>query len=141
MNLPAWPPALSPLHRRALRDGLVIAGLVYLAWRESRHLGIALGATAAIVVVSLVLDGRLWTDWVTAPGRDAAAPLGGPLASPLWLRLPICGAVVVWGARSDRPWTVPMAATIAMPVVWIATLSVLTPLFAIGRPELRPRLH
>jgi hypothetical protein len=56
----------------------------------------------------------------------------------LWLRLPIAAAVVIWGARTDRPWAVPVAATIAMPVVWVATLSVLTAVLAMGRSELRP---
>jgi hypothetical protein len=115
-------------------------GLLWFAVRrEWRQLGIALGVTAAIVAVSLVFDGRLWGEWLQALQRDAAADLGGPLASPLWLRMPIAAAVVIWGARTDRPWTVPVAATIAMPVVWVATLSVLTAILAITREDLRPR--
>jgi hypothetical protein len=115
-------------------------GLLWFAVRrEWRSLAIALGVTAVIVAVSLLVDGRLWSEWLAALRRDAAANLGGPLASPLWLRLPIAAAVVVWGARTDRAWTVPVAATIALPVVWVAALSVLTALFAIDRPELRPR--
>lgn len=114
-------------------------GLLWFAVRrEWRQLGIALGVTAAIVAVSLVVDTRLWAEWLQALQRDAGSNLGGPLASPLWLRLPIAALVVAWGARTDRPWTVPVAAAIAMPVVWVATLSVLTALFAINRPELRP---
>jgi hypothetical protein len=119
-------------------------GLLWFAVRrEWRQLGIALGVTAAIVAVSLLFDGRLWGEWLQAIQRDAAADLGGPLASPLWLRMPIAAAVVIWGARTDRPWTVPVAAAIAMPVMWIATLSVLAAIAGIYRSELRPeqKLH
>jgi hypothetical protein len=114
-------------------------GLLWFAVRrEWRNLGIAVGVTAAIMAVSLAIDGGLWAEWVEALGRDVALPLGGPLSSPLWLRLPLAGALVVWGARTDRPWTVPVAATLALPVIWIAALSILTALFAIDRIELRP---
>jgi len=112
--------------------------LWFVVRREWRHLAIALGATVAIAAVSLVLDGRLWSEWLAALGRDAGVPLGGPLASPLWLRLPIAAAIVVWGARTDRPWTVPLAATIAMPVVWLASLSILSSTLAIGRNRRKP---
>ena len=113
--------------------------LWFLIRREWRALAIALGVTATIVAVSLVIDLPLWSEWFSALSRDSGVSLGGPLASPLWLRLPIAAVVVIWGARTDRPWTVPVAATIAMPVVWLATLSVLTAAFAIDRPKLRPR--
>jgi hypothetical protein len=114
-------------------------GLLWFAVRrEWRALAIALGVTAVIVVASIVVDNRLWGEWFAALGRDAGAPLGWPLQIPLWLRLPIAAAVVIWGARTDRPWTVPVAATIAVPVLWLATLSILMALLAIGRPELRP---
>ena len=113
-------------------------GLLWFAVRrEWRQLGIALAATGAIVAVSLIVDLPLWAEWIAAMTRDAGADLGGPLASPLWLRLPIAFLVVVWGARTNRPWTVPLAATLAMPVLWLATLSVLAATVAIQRDELR----
>ena len=100
-------------------------GLLWFAVRrEWRQLGIALGVTAVVVVASLVVDGPMWGQWLDAVRRDSAANLGDLLAIPLWLRLPIAAAVVIWGARTDRAWTVPVAATVAMPVLWIATFSV-----------------
>jgi hypothetical protein len=115
-------------------------GLLWFAVRrEWRPLLVAIGVTTAVIAVSFLLDGQLWRDWVTAMTRDANAPLGWPLAIPLWLRLPAAVVVVFWGARTDRPWTVPVAATIAMPVVWLATLSVITAVVALQRDELRPR--
>jgi hypothetical protein len=33
--------------------------------------------------------------------------------------LPLAGALVWWGARTDRPWTVPVGAVLALPIVWV----------------------
>jgi hypothetical protein len=52
-------------------------------------------------------------------------PTDAWLAIPIWMRLPAAGALVWWGARTDRPWTVPAAVTLALPVVWFAGLAIL----------------
>jgi hypothetical protein len=44
---------------------------------------------------------------------------------PLWIRLPISLAVVAWGARTDRAWTVPVAAMLALPALWYGGISML----------------
>jgi hypothetical protein len=53
----------------------------------------------------------------------------------VWVRLPIAAAIVLVGARTDRPWTVAVSAWLAMPVVWIASAAVLIALI----PSLRKR--
>ncbi|MBA3877715.1 MAG: hypothetical protein C0498_12465 [Anaerolinea sp.] len=58
-------------------------------------------------------------------------------AIPLAVRLPLAAALVVWGARTDRRWTVPAAAALALPVLWFAGLSILAAIPALRRPELR----
>ena len=57
------------------------------------------------------------------------------------IRLPIAALIVVWGARTDRRWTVPVAATLALPILWPSGLAVLAALWPIlqRRPELEPR--
>jgi Glycosyltransferase family 87 len=112
--------------------------LWFVVRREWRNLIIALGATAVIVVASVAVDEPLWAQWFEAIRRDSAADLGDLLAIPLWLRLPLATAVVIWGARTDRPWTVAVAAALAMPVLWVATFSVLAAIVAMNRPGLRP---
>jgi hypothetical protein len=37
---------------------------------------------------------------------------------PLIVRLPIAAVIVVWGALTDRPWVVPVAGLVALPVIW-----------------------
>jgi Glycosyltransferase family 87 len=112
--------------------------LWFLVRREWRPLLIALGVTAAIVAVSYAVDGSLWPQWLGMLHDASAAPaseLGGPLGIPLLIRLPAAAALIAWGGWSDRRWTVPVGATLAMPVLFIAVFSVLTALVAIDRVD------
>jgi hypothetical protein len=119
-------------------------GLLWFAVRrEWRSLAIALGVTAALVAVSLVFDLRLWQEWFDRQlaGSLREAPNQPNIAIPLFLRLPVAAVLVAWGARTDRKWTVPMAAAIAMPVLWIAAFAVLAAIPALGRPELHSKVE
>ena len=115
--------------------------LWFAARREWRSLAIALGVTGALVAISLVVDFPLWQQWIQ---RDllvsfATPPSQPQLAIPLLLRLPAAAALVIWGARTNRKWTVPVGAAIAMPVLWISAFSVMAAVFAVDRPELAER--
>jgi hypothetical protein len=117
-------------------------GLLWFAVRrEWRRLAVALGVTAALVAVSLVVDLRLWQEWID---KELLVSLRQPpsqpqIEIPLLIRVPIAALVVIWGARTDRKWTVPLSAAIAMPVLWISAFSVLAAVFALDRPELQER--
>ena len=97
-------------------------GLLWFATRrEWRNLAIALGATAVIVTVSFAIGPELWAQWIEVlAGRSttAAPHLGIWGAIPLLLRLPVAAALVIWAARTDRAWVVPIAAVLSMPVLW-----------------------
>jgi hypothetical protein len=104
-------------------------GLLWFAVRgEWRSFAIACGVTLAIVGVSLALDGPLWLTWI---GDSLAKTAGGsPLNQvdipiPLWLRLPVSLAIVAWGAKTDRRWTVAVAATLSLPILWPTGFSIL----------------
>lgn len=115
-------------------------GLVWFAVRrEWRRLGIALGVTLALILVSVAIDGSLWTDWLVLLTRSAPAPAQAVGVS-LGIRIPIAAVIVAWGARTDRRWTVPVGAALALPGLWIAGLSVLAAIPAVNRPELRERV-
>lgn len=112
-------------------------GLVWFAVRrEWRSLGLALGATSAIAAVSFVLDPPLWAEWLRllSSTRDGGTVAQFQLAVPLLLRLPAAVVLVAWGARTDRRWTVPLAATIALPILWVSGFAICA---ALAHAELR----
>jgi len=121
-----WPATWSIVLLTKITPGV---GLLWFAVRrEWRSLAIALGATAAIAVVSFIVLPDQWRSWVDVVGRNVAAGKNGTWASlpiPLLVRLPIAVAIVVWGARTDRAWTVPVASMVALPAVWYGGLSML----------------
>ena len=114
-------------------------GLLWFAVRrEWRALGIALGTTAAVVAISAVVAPDAWLQW---PGVLAGiAGRGGTWAAvpvPLLVRLPVAVAVIVWGARTDRRWTVVVGSMLALPALWYGGFSMLLgvlPLVAVRTP-------
>jgi hypothetical protein len=121
-----WPAAWSIVLLTKITPGI---GLLWFAVRrEWRSLGIALGATLAIALVSFAFLPDQWRDWIDVVIRNAGAGRSGTWASvpiPLWIRLPVAVVIVVWGARTDRRWTVPVASMLALPAVWYGGLSML----------------
>ena len=119
-----WPAVWALVLLTKITPGI---GLLWFAVRgEWRRLAIAVGATAAIVAVSAFMLPQQWRDWLDVVIGNAGK--GGTWASvpvPLWIRLPIAAAVVVWGARTDRAWTVPVAAMLALPALWYGGISML----------------
>jgi hypothetical protein len=116
-------------------------GLLWFAVRrEWRSLGIALAATAALVAVSVAVDGGLWRQWIDRTlVHTLAVGQGQPnIPVPLLVRLPAAALLVAWGARTNRMWTVPVAAAIAMPVLWLTAFATLAALPALGRLQPRP---
>lgn len=119
-----WPAAWALVLLTKITPGV---GLLWFAVRrEWRPLLIVAGATAAIVMVSAVVMPAAWREWIDVIVGNAGK--GGTWASvpiPLWIRLPIAIGVVVWGARTDRPWTVPVASMLALPALWYGGISML----------------
>ena len=119
-----WPAAWALILLTKVTPGIGL--LWFAARREWRNLAIALGATAAVIAVSAAIMPWAWPEWigvlVHVAGRDgtwAAVPI------PLVARLPFAIAVVVWGARTDRRWTVPVACMLALPALWYGGLTML----------------
>jgi hypothetical protein len=101
-------------------------GLLWFAVRrEWRALGIALGATAVIALFTLLVLPEQWREWVNLLTTNVNASQWGSIPPPAWIRLPLAALVVVWGARTDRPWTVAVAATLGLPILWPHGLTVL----------------
>jgi hypothetical protein len=119
-----WPAAWAIVLLTKITPGI---GLLWFAVRRDwRPLAIALGVTAAIAAFSYVTMPDAWQRWFEVIVANAGK--GGTWASvpvPLWLRLPAALALVAWGARTDRRWTVPIASMLALPALWYGGLSML----------------
>ena len=130
-----WPAAWLLPFITKLTPGIGV--LWFAARREWRSLGIALGATAAVVGLSMTADPRAWIGWIEMLIRfeTPTAANGVFLPVPLWVRLPLVAVLIVWGARTDRRWVLPIGVTFALPTVWINTPTILVailPLIALG---------
>lgn len=100
--------------------------LWFVARGEWRKLAIALGVTGVIVAATLVAMPTQWMGWVTMLADSAGTPPPWPaLPIPLWLRLPAAAALVWWGARRDKRWTVPLSAALALPALWPGGFAIL----------------
>jgi hypothetical protein len=87
-------------------------GVLWFAFRrEWREFGIALGWTAAIAAISYVLQPSLWAQFVDFAFRNAGAASPTEVVPiPFAVRLTMSLALLAWGARTNRRWTVPVAA-------------------------------
>jgi len=132
-----WPAAWSFVLLTKVTPGI---GLLWFAVRrEWPSLGIALGVTAAIVAVSFVLAPAHWMDWFESLASTTQDDPPLAIHVPLTWRLVAAAALVVWGARTDRRWTVVVAATISLPTLWIHGFAMLAGVIAVqrGLPEAR----
>lgn len=121
-----WPAAWGFVLLTKVTPGI---GLLWFAVRrEWRSLAVALGVTAVVVVVSFALAPGLWLDWIGLLVREATSPPRREwevVMLPLPWRLAAAALIVVWGARHDRRWTVPIGVFLALPVTWYPALSIL----------------
>jgi hypothetical protein len=113
--------------------------LWFVVRREWRSLAWALGATALISAVAFVLVPSAWFDWLKFLIKSANTGAGsndwyGFLFPPLVVRLGLAALLVIWGARTDRRWVLPLATVISVPVLWITTPAILMAL-----PRLRSK--
>jgi glycosyl transferase family 87 len=104
-------------------------GLLWFAFRrEWRNLLIALAATAGVAAISALIAPTLWKGWIDLLLRSASdhqQVSGAYLALPIWLRMPISIGLLWWGARKDHYWVVPVAAFLAMPILWANVFTIL----------------
>lgn len=100
-------------------------GLLWFAVRrEWRRLAIAAGATAALSIASAIVAPHHWSEFVASILSNVNEPQHYSVPPPLPLRLPLAALLVAWGARTDRPWTVPVGAALALPIVWVHGMTV-----------------
>jgi hypothetical protein len=102
-------------------------GLLWFAVRRQwAELFVASLATALIVVLSFAIAPGLWLDWIAVLDRNAGATgTSAAIQIPLAVRFPVAIAAIVWAARGDRRWALPIGCLLAMPVIWYGSLTFL----------------
>lgn len=115
-------------------------GALWLAFRGRwPEFGLAVVMTVTIAAVSFVASPQLWGDWLTLMfGEDAGGAYAASIPIPLFVRLPLAVATLWWAARTDRPWLVPCACLLALPVIWFNGLSLL--LGSVALLDARPHM-
>jgi hypothetical protein len=127
-----WPGAWAFLLLTKLSPGIAL--LWFLVRREWHHLAIAIGVTVAVATVSVVLAPAEWPAWIGVLLANASRPvLDGAIPFPFPVRLPIGVALLVWGARTNRPWVVPVSCLLAVPVMWFGSLTILAAVIPLSR--------
>ena len=101
--------------------------LWFLVRREWRSLVIALGVTGGLAIASALLVPGWWPAWIATLGASTHSAVTAPVltSAPLALRMAASAVLVSWGAWTGRRWTVPLAAMVALPAVWVMGSSML----------------
>ena len=117
-------------------------GLIWFAVRrEWRSLAIALAATGLCALLAFVIWPNSWSEWsaMIISNLNVPAPYTAPYP---WVRIAAAAVLVAWGGLTDRPWTVAIAAMLALPTLSPLGVSVAlgaVPLLRRGdRAALRP---
>ena len=130
-----WPAAWVLPFITKLTPGIGV--LWFAARREWRSLGIALGATAAVVGASMAVDPARLAGLdrdappIRGPDRGERRLPAGPAVDPPAARR----AAHRLGGATDRRWMLPIGMTFALPTVWLNTPTILVailPLVAAG---------
>jgi hypothetical protein len=121
-----WPAAWSIVLLTKVTPGIGL--LWFLVRREWRSLALALAATAAVATASFIFDPAAWHRWlevlVANAGKSATSGTWAAVPVPFVVRIPFALVLVVWGARTNRRWAVPVASMLALPALWYGGLSI-----------------
>jgi hypothetical protein len=98
--------------------------LWFVLRREWRSLAIALASTLGIAALSFVLLPRAWFDWFRFL-TSGLSPADVNYPFTFWQRLPVALAIIAIGAWRGWRWTVVVGSTIALPVFYIISPSML----------------
>lgn len=116
----------------------------FVARREWANLTRSLLVLALIVAISAALDPGAWRDWLEFlwQSRDQA---GGEttmaLLPPLVIRLPLAVALVVFAARTNRRWLIPVAMVLGTPVLFMTAFTMLAAVPRLAAADAQERVE
>jgi hypothetical protein len=119
-------------------------GLAWFAFRrEWRPLAIGLGVTGGIVAVSYLYNPADWQQWVAVIRSSSSTPetVGWYLPVSMLVRLPIAIVIAGVAALTGRAWLLPVAVTLALPVLWLNSLAILVACVPLWRARVGSRIE
>ena len=132
-----WPVAYAFLVLSKVAPG--VTALWWVVRREWRNLAIGLGSAAVIVGVSFALSPATWFSWINHISTESNQAFN-LIPIPLLVRLPFAALVAIYAARTDRAWLLPVAATLALPLLWVHGLAILVAITPLWRLQARPHV-
>jgi hypothetical protein len=113
-------------------------GILWFAVRRQWFdMGLAMAATAAVIAAVALFTPGLWADWFQLlMSSTGSSTVEGSVPIPLVLRLPVAIALIVFAARRDIRWLLPVGVLLAMPVIWWGSLALLTASVALKRDDI-----
>lgn len=130
-----WAGAWAVLILTKVTPGLGL--LWFLVRREWRSLAWAGVVTLGVAAISAVFLPDAWEAWLRLLAESTrASTVGHSLPIPLWARLPVAAAVVVYAARKERRWLLPVGVLLALPVIWWGSVAILAASVALRRRAL-----
>ena len=113
-------------------------GILWVAVRRQwLDLGLSLAATLAVIAAVALFTPGLWADWFQLlMSSTGSSTVEGSVPVPLVLRLPIAVALIIFAARRDIRWLLPIGVLLAMPVIWWGSLALLTASVALARDDI-----
>lgn len=133
-----WPAAWAFVLLTKLTPGVGL--LWFVLRRDWRALLLALGATTSIAAISFVLNVGAWFDYVRLLIGEPA-PAVAPYYLSFWVRLPFALAFIAFGAWRGYRWPVVVGATLALPVYYIISSSMLVGTLPFLRREIGRRVE
>lgn len=100
----------------------------FIARGEWKKLLSSLLTIAVVAAISAAVAPNLWQEWfrfLASHLTASAGPIGSPYMPPPIVRIPLGIALVAWGARRNKPWSIPVGMVLCSPVLWLGTFTLL----------------
>jgi hypothetical protein len=127
-----WPIAYAFLVLSKVAPG--VTAIWWVVRREWRNMAIGLGAAGAVVAVSFLISPSTWFSWVDHISSESNQAFN-LIPIPLLVRLPIAAAVAVVAGLTNRSWLLPVAAVLALPLLWVHGLAILVAITPLRRAQ------
>ena len=109
--------------------------LWFLVRRQWAALAVAAATLVVVVGLSYAVAPGLWQAWVDFLLHNAGSSthsVGSRIVPPPVVRFPLAIVLVAWGARKERPWTLPVGMLLATPVIGLGSFTILAALVRLG---------